>query len=61
VEVLVKRISHRAGAGVARVRAVVAGARAIALMADGVGATASTSAASSSAVFFNLMVLFMDA
>jgi hypothetical protein len=48
VEVLIKRIAHHAGAGVARVRAVVAGVRAVALMTDGIGATASSSASSSS-------------
>jgi hypothetical protein len=50
VEVLVERIAHCAGASVFRVRAVVAGVWSVALMTDGIGATASSSASSSSAV-----------
>jgi hypothetical protein len=50
VEVLVERVAHHAGAVVARVRAVVAGVRAVALMTDGVGATASSPSFSSLAV-----------
>jgi hypothetical protein len=50
VEVLVKGVAKPTRAVVARVRAAVARARAVPLMTDGIGATASSSASSSSAV-----------
>jgi hypothetical protein len=50
VEVLVKGVANRTRAVVARVRAAVDGVRAVALVTNGIGATASSSASSSSAV-----------
>jgi hypothetical protein len=54
VEVLVKRVAHRAGAFVARVRDIISGVRSVALMTDGVGASASSSSSSFSAVVESL-------